>query len=140
MAGLFGHGDAFVLRDPSGIRPAYFYEDDEICVVTSERPVIQTAFNLKADQIQELTPGHALIIKKDGTITETLINQPKEELKCSFERIYFSRGSDTDIYKERKQLGRNIVPQVIKSIDNDLDNYCFFFHTKYRRGFLLRIN
>ncbi|MDG1147960.1 MAG: amidophosphoribosyltransferase [Crocinitomicaceae bacterium] len=127
MAGLFGHGDAFVLRDPSGIRPAYFYEDDEICVVTSERPVIQTAFNLKADQIQELTPGHALIIKKDGTITETLINQPKEELKCSFERIYFSRGSDTDIYKERKQLGRNIVPQVIKSIDNDLDNSVFSF-------------
>lgn len=127
MAGLFGHGDAFVLRDPSGIRPAFFYEDDEICVVTSERPVIQTAFNLKADQIQELKPGHALIIKKDGTIRETLINEPKEELKCSFERIYFSRGSDTDIYKERKQLGKNIVPQVIKSIDNDLDNSVFSF-------------
>lgn len=127
MAGLFGHGDAFVLRDPSGIRPAFFYEDDEVCVVTSERPVIQTAFNLKADQIQELKPGHALIIKKDGTIKETLINEPKEELKCSFERIYFSRGSDTDIYKERKQLGKNIVPQVIKSIDNDLDNSVFSF-------------
>ena len=127
MAGLFGHGDAFVLRDPSGIRPAFFFEDDEVCVVTSERPVIQTAFNLKADQIQELKPGHALIIKKDGTIKETLINEPKEELKCSFERIYFSRGSDTDIYKERKQLGKNIVPQVIKSIDNDLDNSVFSF-------------
>ncbi|MEJ6777030.1 MAG: amidophosphoribosyltransferase [Crocinitomicaceae bacterium] len=127
MAGLFGHGDAFVLRDPSGIRPAYFYEDDEVCVVTSERPVIQTAFNLKANQVQELKPGHALIIKKDGTIKETLINTPKEELKCSFERIYFSRGSDTDIYKERKQLGRNIVPQVINSIDNDFDNSVFSF-------------
>ena len=127
MAGLFGHGDAFVLRDPSGIRPAYFYEDDEVCVVTSERPVIQTAFNLKANQVQELKPGYALIIKKDGTIKETLINTPKEELKCSFERIYFSRGSDTDIYKERKQLGRNIVPQVINSIDNDFDNSVFSF-------------
>ena len=127
MAGLFGHGDAFVLRDPSGIRPAYFYEDEEVCVVTSERPVIQTAFNLKANQVQELKPGHALIIKKDGTIKETLINTPKEELKCSFERIYFSRGSDTDIYKERKQLGRNIVPQVINSIDNDFDNSVFSF-------------
>jgi amidophosphoribosyltransferase len=127
MAGLFGHGDAFVLRDPSGIRPAFFFEDDEVCVVTSERPVIQTAFNLKADQIKELKPGHALIIKKDGSIKETLINTPKEELKCSFERIYFSRGSDTDIYKERKQLGKNIVPQVIKSIDNDLDNSVFSF-------------
>jgi amidophosphoribosyltransferase len=127
MAGLFGHGDAFVLRDPSGIRPAYFYEDDEVCVVTSERPVIQTAFNLKANQIQELKPGHALIIKKDGAIKETLINTPKEELKCSFERIYFSRGSDTDIYKERKQLGRNIVPQVINSINNDFDNSVFSF-------------
>ncbi|MGB0915047.1 MAG: amidophosphoribosyltransferase [Crocinitomicaceae bacterium] len=127
MAGLFGHGDAFVLRDPAGVRPAFFYEDDEVCVVTSERPVIQTAFNLKADQIQELKPGHALIIKKDGTITETLINEPTEELKCSFERIYFSRGSDTDIYKERKQLGKNIVPQVIESIGNDLDNSVFSF-------------
>ncbi|MCH2228937.1 MAG: amidophosphoribosyltransferase [Crocinitomicaceae bacterium] len=127
MAGLFGHGDAFVLRDPAGVRPAFFYEDDEVCVVTSERPVIQTAFNLKADQIQELKPGHALIIKKDGTITETLINKPTAELKCSFERIYFSRGSDTDIYKERKQLGKNIVPQVIESIGNDLDNSVFSF-------------
>ena len=127
MAGLFGHGDAFVLRDPSGIRPAFWYEDDEICVVTSERPVIQTAFNLKAEQINELKPGHALIIKKDGKITETLINEPKEELKCSFERIYFSRGSDQDIYEERKQLGKNIVPQIMESIDNDLDNSVFSF-------------
>ncbi|MEJ6583003.1 MAG: amidophosphoribosyltransferase [Crocinitomicaceae bacterium] len=127
MAGLFGHGDAFVLRDPSGIRPAFWYEDDEVCVVASERPVIQTAFNLKTEDIQELKPGHALIIKKNGSIKETLINQPKEELKCSFERIYFSRGSDQDIYTERKQLGKNIVPQIIKSIDNDLDNSVFSF-------------
>ncbi len=127
MAGLLGHGDAFVLRDPSGIRPAFWYEDDEVCVVASERPVIQTAFNLKTEEIQELKPGHALIIKKNGSIKETLINEPKEELKCSFERIYFSRGSDEDIYTERKQLGKNIVPQIIESIDNDLDNSVFSF-------------
>jgi len=127
MAGLFGHGDAFVLRDPSGIRPAFWYEDDEVCVVASERPVIQTAFNLKTEDIQELKPGHALIIKKNGSIKETLINQPKEELKCSFERIYFSRGSDEDIYTERKQLGKNIVPQIINAIGNDLDNSVFSF-------------
>ena len=127
MAGLFGHGDAFVLRDPAGIRPAFYFEDDEVVVVASERPVIQTAFNLKAEQIQELQPGHALIIKKDGKTTETLINEPTEELKCSFERIYFSRGSDVDIYKERKQLGRNIVPQTLKTIDYDLDNSVFSF-------------
>ena len=127
MAGLLGHGDAFVLRDPSGIRPAYWFEDDEVCVVASERPVIQTAFNLKAKDIQELKPGHALIIKKEGGIEEKLINEPKEELKCSFERIYFSRGSDIDIYKERKQLGRNIVPQILEKIDFDLENSVFSF-------------
>lgn len=127
MAGLFGHGDAFVLRDPAGIRPAFWYEDDEVCVVASERPVIQTAFNLKSEQIQELKPGHALIIKKEGEITETLINEPSTPAKCSFERIYFSRGSDTDIYSERKQLGINIVPQIMDSIDGDLDNSVFSF-------------
>jgi len=127
MAGLFGHGDAFVLRDPSGIRPAFWYEDDEVCVVASERPVIQTAFNLRSEQINELKPGHALIIRKEGGIKETLINQPKIEAKCSFERIYFSRGSDTDIYKERKQLGKNIVPQIIEAIDDDLQNSVFSF-------------
>ena len=127
MAGLFGHGDAFVLRDPSGIRPVYFYDDDEVCVVTSERPVIQTAFNVKSNKIKELNPGHALIIKKNSIVKETLINKPKENLKCSFERIYFSRGSDSDIYKERKQLGKNIVPQVIKSINNDFKNTVFSF-------------
>ena len=127
MAGLFGHGDAFVLRDPSGIRPAYWYEDEEVCVVASERPVIQTAFNLKAESIKELTPGHALIIKKNGNVTETLINQPLERKACSFERVYFSRGNDLGIYEERKQLGHNVVPQVLKAIDYDLDNSVFSF-------------
>lgn len=127
MAGLLGHGDAFVLRDPAGIRPAFWYEDDEICVVASERPVIQTAFNLKYEQVQELKPGHALIIKKNGEITEKMINEPKVPARCSFERIYFSRGSDRDIYNERKQLGKNVVPQVLESIDYDLENSVFSF-------------
>ncbi len=127
MAGLFGHGDAFVLRDPNGIRPAFFYEDEEVVVVASERPVIQTAFNLKYDQIQELTPGHALIIKKNGSVSEVEINTPRAPKKCSFERIYFSRSNDIDIYKERKNLGRNIVPHVLKTIDFDLDNSVFSF-------------
>ena len=121
MAGLLGHGDAFVLRDPSGIRPTYWYDDEEVCVVASERPVIQTAFNLKADKIQELKPGHALIIKKNGEIAETLIKQPLERKACSFERVYFSRGNDVGIYEERKKLGSNIVPQVLKAINYDLD-------------------
>ena len=127
MAGLFGHGDAFVLRDPSGIRPAFWYEDDEVCVVASERPVIQTAFNLKSEQIRELTPGHALIVRKNGKVTETLINEPKEALKCSFERIYFSRGNDIDIYNERKLLGNYVVPQILDAIEHDLDNSVFSF-------------
>ena len=127
MAGLLGHGDAFVLRDPSGIRPAYWYEDDEICIVASERPVIQTAFNLKVENIKELKPGYALIIKKNGTVTEELINKPLSPKKCSFERIYFSRGSDTSIYNERKALGRLIVNKVLKAIDYDFDNSVFSF-------------
>lgn len=128
MAGLFGHGDAFVLRDPSGIRPAYWYEDDEICCVASERPVIQTAFNLKSEQVRELTPGHALIIKKNGQVSEEQINQPDENaLKCSFERIYFSRGNDLEIYNERKALGKLLVPQILDTIDHDLDNSVFSF-------------
>ncbi len=127
MAGLFGHGDAFVLRDPNGIRPAFYFEDEEVCVVASERPVIQTAFNLKYDEIKELTPGHALIIKKNGTVSEVEINTPKTPAKCSFERIYFSRGNDYDIYQERKNLGRNVVPNVLKTIGYDLDNSVFSF-------------
>ena len=127
MAGLLGHGDAFVLRDPSGIRPAYWYEDDEICIVASERPVIQTAFNLKVENIKELKPGYALIIKKNGTVTEELINKPLPPKKCSFERIYFSRGSDSSIYNERIALGRLIVDKVLKVIDYDFDNSVFSF-------------
>jgi amidophosphoribosyltransferase len=127
MAGLLGHGDAFVLRDPNGIRPAFWYEDDEICVVASERPVIQTAFNLTSDQIHELQPGHALIVKKNGEVKEEMINEPREIKKCSFERIYFSRGSDTDIYKERKALGRLIVDQVLDTVHHDFDNSVFSF-------------
>lgn len=127
MAGLFGHGDAFVLRDPSGIRPAFWYEDEEVCVVASERSVIQTAFRLKYDQVQELTPGSALIIKKSGTVNEVKINEPRERKSCSFERIYFSRGNDIDIYKERINLGKLVVNQVLKSVDYDLDNSVFSF-------------
>lgn len=127
MCGLFGHGDAFVLRDPHGIRPAFWYEDEEVCVVASERPVIQTAFNLQMEQVQELTPGHALIIKKNGSVSEVEINVPQAPKKCSFERIYFSRGNDYDIYEERKNLGRFVVPNVLKMIDFDLDNSVFSF-------------
>jgi amidophosphoribosyltransferase len=127
MAGLLGHGSAFVLRDPSGIRPAFWYEDDEICVVASERPVIQTAFNLKEEDIKELKPGHALIIEKKGQVKELQINTPRELKQCSFERIYFSRGSDADIYKERKALGRLIVNDVLHSIGHDYDNSVFSF-------------
>ena len=127
MAGLIGHGDAFVLRDPNGIRPAFWYEDDEILVVTSERPVIQTAFNVKWENVQELKPGHALIIKKDASVKEVLINTPNEIAKCSFERIYFSRGTDKDIYKERLKLGNLVTPQILKSIDHDLKNTVFSF-------------
>ena len=127
IAGLLGHGDAFVLRDPSGIRPAFYYQDDEVVVVASERPVIQTAFNVPIDTVNEIKPGHALIIKKDGDVSEKQVREPLEKKACSFERIYFSRGSDQDIYKERKQLGRNVVPQILKAIDNDLKNSVFSF-------------
>jgi amidophosphoribosyltransferase len=127
MAGLFGHGDAFVIRDPNGIRPAFWYEDDEVFVVTSERPVIQTAFNVKWEEINELKPGNALIIKKNNINKEVEINSPKEIKKCSFERIYFSRGTDKDIYKERLKLGSLVVDQILSSIDNDLVNAVFSF-------------
>ena len=127
MAGLLGHGDAFVLRDPSGIRPAFYYQDDEVVVVTSERPVIQTAFNVSIDTIKEIEPGHALIIKRNGEVSMKQVREPYKKTACSFERIYFSRGSDQDIYKERKQLGKNVVPQVLNSIGNDLKNSVFSF-------------
>ena len=127
MAGMIGHGDAFVLRDPNGIRPAFWYEDDEICVVTSERPVIQTAFNVSIDKIQEVKPGHALIIKKNGDIRQTEINPSTAITQCSFERIYFSRPGDKDIYNERKELGRLMLPQLLKHINDDVDNSVFSF-------------
>ena len=127
MAGLFGHGDAFVFRDPAGIRPAYFYEDDEIVVVASERPVIQTVFNVDFDKVQELQPGNALIIKKNGVLTEENIITPTIKKACSFERIYFSRGSDAEIYQERKLLGKLILPAVLDVINNDTDNTVFSY-------------
>lgn len=127
MAGLFGHGDAFVFRDPAGIRPAYFYEDDEITVVASERPVIQTVFNVPFEKVQELDPGHALIIKKNGTVTKEEILTPTVKKACSFERIYFSRGSDAEIYQERKDLGKLILPAVLEAIDQDTDNTVFSY-------------
>jgi amidophosphoribosyltransferase len=127
MAGLLGHGDAFVLRDPAGIRPAFFYEDDEIVVVASERPVIQTVFNVSFDKIQELDPGHALIIKKNGYVYKEEIITPLPLKACSFERIYFSRGSDAEIYQERKTLGKLVLPQVLEAIENDTDNSVFSY-------------
>ena len=127
MAGLLGHGDSFVFRDPAGIRPAYFYEDDEIVVVASERPVIQTVFNVPFEKVQELNPGNALIIKKNGAVSLEEIITPTEKKACSFERIYFSRGSDAEIYKERKELGKLILPAVLEAIDDDTDNTVFSF-------------
>ncbi|WP_395052650.1 amidophosphoribosyltransferase [Flavobacterium sp.] len=127
MAGLFGHGDAFVFRDPAGIRPAYFYQDDEIVVVASERPVIQTVFNVDFDKVQELQPGNALIIKKNGKVTEEEISTPTIKKACSFERIYFSRGSDAEIYQERKLLGKLILPAVLEAIEEDTDNTVFSY-------------
>lgn len=127
MAGMFGHGDAFVLRDPNGIRPAYYYQDDEIVVVASERPAIQTTFNVPFDSIHEVKPGHALTIKKDGRVKHDLVRDPGEKRSCSFERIYFSRGTDFEIYNERKNLGVYLTPAVLKAIDNDLANTVFSF-------------
>ena len=127
MAGLLGHGDAFVFRDPAGIRPTYFYQDDEIVVVASERPVIQTVFNVPFEKVEELNPGNALIIKKNGTITQEEIITPTIKKACSFERIYFSRGSDAEIYQERKHLGKLILPAVLDAIDYDTDNTVFSY-------------
>lgn len=127
ITGIFGHGDAFVMRDPAGIRPAFYYLDDEIVVVTSERPAIQTAFNVPFHEIKEIKPGHALIVKKDGKISEEMFREPDEQKSCSFERIYFSRGSDTDIYRERKQLGRLLCPQILDAVNRDIKNTVFSF-------------
>ena len=127
ICGMVGHGDAFVMRDPSGIRPAFYFEDEEVVVVTSERPAIQTAFNVPLESIKEIQPGHALIIKKSGLVSEHQFIEPSERKACSFERIYFSRGNDAGIYKERKQLGRMLVPKILAAIDNDLTNTVFSY-------------
>ena len=127
ICGLLGHGDAFALRDPNAIRPAYYYKDDEVVVVASERPVIQTAFNVKESEVNEIKRGHALIIKKNGTLEEKQIRKPLERKACSFERIYFSRGNDKDIYRERLELGKRIFPKVLDAIDNDMKNTVFSY-------------
>lgn len=122
MCGLLGHGDAFVLRDPHGIRPAYWYEDDEVVVAASERPVIQTAFNVKAEDVVEIDPGHALIITRSGKASLKEIVTPGHRAACSFERIYFSRGNDKDIYEERKKLGEFVVPKILEAVEHDVTN------------------
>jgi len=127
IAGMFGHGDAFVLRDPNGIRPAFWYRDDEIVIAASERPVIQTAFNVPFEQIHELSPGHGLIIRKNGEVSEELINTPGPRKACSFERIYFSRGTDKDIYLERKRLGHLLTKGILREVDHDLKNTVFSY-------------
>lgn len=128
LCGLVGCGDAFALRDPWGIRTAFYYHDDEVAVVASERPVIQTAFNLKKDDVHELQPGEAIVVKRNGKISLNQVLEKKEKITpCSFERIYFSRGSDYDIYRERKKLGELLVPEIIEAIDDDFDNTVFSF-------------
>lgn len=127
VAGVVGHGDAFVMRDPWGIRPAYYYKDDEVVVVASEASVIQTAFQGINMEISEIRPGYALLIKKDGTVTEELVREPRQRASCSFERIYFSRGNDRNIYQERKKLGELLTPRLVKAVDGDLDNTVFSF-------------
>ncbi|HKG05069.1 MAG TPA: hypothetical protein VKB19_01355 [Pedobacter sp.] len=127
ISGIVGNGDAFVLRDPSGIRPAFYYQDDEIVVAASERPAIQTAFNIAFRDVKEIQPGHALIVKKDGTVTQEVFREPQEKRACSFERIYFSRGSDAEIYRERKHLGALLCKQILDAVSADLKNTVFSF-------------
>lgn len=127
MAGLIGNGSSFVVRDPSGIRPAYFYADEDIVVVASEKPAIKSAFNIDYKQIKEIQPGFALVINKDGSFAEHEIIPAREKKSCSFERIYFSRGTDPDIYRERKMLGKALVPQILQAIDFDLRNTVFSY-------------
>lgn len=127
MAGIVGNGSAFVVRDPSGIRPAFYYADDEVIVVASEKPAIKSAFNIDFNSIQEIKPGHALVINKDGSYEESEIMPAREKKSCSFERIYFSRGTDPNIYQERKNLGKSLIPQILKAIDFDLKNTVFSY-------------
>jgi len=127
VAGMLGHGDLFAMRDPWGIRPAFYYHDEEVLIVTSERPAIQTAMNVTFDRVKELPPGHALVVKKDGEITINPIREKQERKSCSFERIYFSRGSDKEIYNERKKLGELLVPQILEAIDYEVEDTVFSF-------------
>jgi amidophosphoribosyltransferase len=127
IAGIIGQGDAFVYRDPSGIRPAFHYQDDEIVVVTSERPAIQTVMNVTAEEVKELAPGHAIIVKRNGAVSVDEIRKPQEKRSCSFERIYFSRGGDKYIYRERKKLGELLTPQILEAIDYDVENTVFSY-------------
>ncbi|WP_298364189.1 amidophosphoribosyltransferase [uncultured Lutibacter sp.] len=127
MAGMLGHGDSFVLRDPAGIRPAFYYKDDEVVVVASERPVIQTVFNIDIKKVKEITPGHALIVKRNGSISMPQVTEILPQKSCSFERIYFSRGSDADIYEERKKLGKLVFPKILEKINKDIKNTVFSF-------------
>jgi amidophosphoribosyltransferase len=127
IAGMFGHGDAFILRDPNGIRPAYWYKDDEIVVAASERPVIQTTMNVLYDDVHEVKPGHALIVRRDGDVEEVQIKEPGPRRSCSFERIYFSRGTDKDIYNERKQLGAVLTKNILSEVGHDLENTVFSY-------------
>ena len=127
IAGMLGHGDSFVFRDPAGIRPAFYYKDNEVVVVASERPVIQTVFNVSFEDVKELDPGHALLLRKSGYLSVTKILEPLEKKSCSFERIYFSRGSDVEIYQERKELGRLLMPKVLEAINYDTENTIFSY-------------
>jgi amidophosphoribosyltransferase len=127
MAGMIGHGDLFVLRDPNAIRPAFYYQDDEIVAVASERPQIQTALNVPIGSVKEIERGHALVVKRTGEVLMEMVNEPKEKTPCSFERIYFSRGTDKDIYQERKNLGRSLVSRVLDSVDYDLEHTVFSY-------------
>jgi amidophosphoribosyltransferase len=127
MVGMVGHGDAFIIRDPSGIRPSFYYYNDDVFAMASERPALQTAFNLKKEEVKELGPGNAMIIKRDGSISEVNITPPTEQQSCTFERIYFSRGNDSDIYVERKRLGRRLAPQILERINHDVRNTVFSY-------------
>jgi len=127
MAGMIGHGDAFVMRDPNGIRPAFYFHDEEVVVVCSERPPIQTAFDVHVSRVKEVKPGHALVVKRNGTVSEVEFTEPGEKKSCSFERIYFSRGNDRDIYTERKQLGEQLTPTVLKAVNDDIEHTVFSF-------------
>jgi len=127
IVGMFGHGDAFILRDPNGIRPAFWYKDDEIVVAASERPVIQTTLNVSYDDVHEVKPGHALIVRRDGSVEEAQIKTPAPRRSCSFERIYFSRGTDKEIYRERKQLGSVLAKNILLEVGHDLENTVFSY-------------